>query len=203
MKACRTHDVRFSLTVRQSQPVRTVIEAIDEDQWVDIEYPDGGRAQVAETTYGGNRFIVRRTRLVGPQAELFPNWRHHGLATDRVGTMLELEADHRRHAVVELAIRDLKEGSGLQHCPSGNFSANAAWLVLAGLAHDLVRWVLNLGLDRRSPAVVKTVRMRLISVPGRLTTSARRQKLALPTKWPWRQDFLTALAALRRIPLHS
>lgn len=203
MNACRTHDVRFSLTVRQSQPVRTVIDAIDDDQWVDIEYPDGGRAQVAETTYGGNRFIVRRTRLVGPQAELFPNWRHHGLATDRVGTMLELEADHRRHAVVELAIRDLKEGSGLQHCPSGNFSANAAWLVLAGLAHNLVRWVLNLGLGRPSPAVVKTARMRLIAVPGRLTSSARKHKLALPTKWPWRQDFLTALAALRRIPLHS
>jgi hypothetical protein len=113
MHACRKLDVRFSLTIRQNQSVRTVISAIADDQWVDIEYPDGGRAQVAETTYGGNRFIVRRTRLVGAQAELFPDWRHHGLVTDRIGGMLELEADHSRHAVVELAIRDLKEGSGL------------------------------------------------------------------------------------------
>ena len=81
----------------------------------------------------------------------------------------------------------------LRQYPEGRF---------AGLAHNLVRWVLNLGLGRPSPAVVKTVRMRLIAVPGRLTSSARKQRLALPTKWPWRQDFLTALAALRRLPIH-
>ena len=82
---------------------------------------------------------MRRTRLVGAQAELFPNWRYHAFVTDRVGTTVELDQDHRRHAVVELCIRDLKAGAGLRHCPSGKFNANAAWLVIATLAHNLLR----------------------------------------------------------------
>jgi Transposase DDE domain group 1 len=125
IRACRRHRIRYSITVRQTTPIRAAIQAIDEAAWVDIVYPDGGLAQVAETRYQGDRLIVRRTRLVGEQAELFPNWRYHAFVTDRVGTAVELDADHRRHAVVELCIRDLKAGVGLRHCPSGKFAANA------------------------------------------------------------------------------
>jgi hypothetical protein len=89
---------------------------------------------------------VRRTRLLGAQAELFPNWRCHAFVTDPVGTAVWLDADHRRHATVELCIRDLKAGVGLRHCPSGRFAANAAWLVIATLAHNLLRWVAAIGL---------------------------------------------------------
>jgi DDE family transposase len=120
------HDVRFSITVNQNKAVRRAIEAIGEDQWVTIDYPSGGEAQVTETTYGGPRLIVRRTRLVGPQATLWPDWRHHAFVTDREGTAVDLDQDHRDHAVCELAIRDLKEGAGMNHCPSGRFCANAA-----------------------------------------------------------------------------
>lgn len=201
MQTCRSHGIRYSITVPQNSVVRTTIGAIDEAQWIDIDYTDEGVAQVAEATYAGSRLIVRRTRLIGPQAELFPDWRHHALVTDREGDTLDLEADHRRHAVVELAIRDLKEGSGLRHCPSGRYSANAAWLVLASLAHNLLRWVLHLGLGQASPAVAKTVRNRLIDVPGRLTTSGGRLKLSLPIKWPWWNDISAALTKLRRLPI--
>jgi hypothetical protein len=90
--------------------VRRAGATISEDAWVDTVYPDGGVAQVAETRYQGDRLIVRRTRLVGEQAELFPNWRYHAFVTDRVGTAVWLDQDHRRHAVVELCIRDLKAG---------------------------------------------------------------------------------------------
>jgi Transposase DDE domain group 1 len=110
IRACRRHRIRYSITVRQTKPIRAVIATIDEQAWVDIVYPDGGIAQVAETRYRGDRLIVRRTRLVGAQAELFPNWRYHAFMTDRVGTAVWLDADHRRHAVVELCIRDLKGG---------------------------------------------------------------------------------------------
>src|SRR5204863_26639 len=81
--------------------------------------------------------------------ELFPDWQYHGFVTDRVGTAVWLDQDHRRHAVVELAIRDLKNGAGLNHCPSGRFAANAAWLLLGTLAHNLLRWVALLGLGAR------------------------------------------------------
>jgi hypothetical protein len=141
---------------------------------------------------------VRRTRLVGAQAELFPNWRYHAFVTDRVGTTVELDQDHRRHAIVELAIRDLKAGVGLRHCPSGKFNANAAWLAIATLAHNLLRRVAAIGLGAGGELVVaKTLRHTLLSLPGRITRSARRWTLHLPAGWPWAAWFALALARLR------
>ena len=87
--ACRRHDIGFSITVRQTKPVEAAIAALGEDAWTDIDYPDGGAAQVAETTLAGKaggRLIVRRTRLVGSQATLWPDWRYHAFVTDREGT---------------------------------------------------------------------------------------------------------------------
>jgi Transposase DDE domain group 1 len=198
IKTCRRHQIRYSITVRQTKPIRAAIATIDEDAWTQIAYPDGGLAQVAETRYRGDRLIVRRTRLVGAQAELFPNWRYHAFATDRPGTAVWLDQDHRRHAVVELCIRDLKAGVGLRHCPSGKFSANAAWLVIATLAHNLLRWIAQIGLGARQELVVaKTLRRTLLSLPGRITRSARRCRLHLPAGWPWAAWFELALARLR------
>jgi Transposase DDE domain group 1 len=198
IRACRRHQIRYSITVRQTTPIRAAIAAIAADAWVDIVYPDGGVAQVAETRYQGDRLIVRRTRLQGAQAELFPTWRYHAFVTDRVGTTVELDADHRRHAVVELCIRDLKAGAGLRHCPSGKFAANAAWLVIATLAHNLLRWIAAIGLGARGELVVaKTLRRTLLALPGRITRSARRLILHLPAGWPWAPWFELALARLR------
>jgi hypothetical protein len=203
LAACRRHHIRFSITVRQTKTVTAAIASIPEQAWTDIDYPDGGIAQVAETTLGGDRLIVRRTRLTGSQATLWPDWRHHAFVTDRQGSAVELDLDHRRHAVCELAIRDLKDGAGLRHCPSGGFLANAAWLVLATLAHNLLRWVATVGLGTRSQVVAKTIRRRLLAVPGRLTRSARRRLLHLPCDWPWARQFLGALARLQAVPLRA
>ena len=200
MAACRRHDVAFSITLNQNPAVKAAVDAIDEEAWVDIDYRAGGAAQVAETTHHGERLIVRRTRLLGPQAKLWPDWRHHVFLTNREGATVDLDADHRAHAVCELAIRDLKEGAGLNHCPSGRFNANAAWLVLAGLAHNLIRWVAALGLGYIGPVVAKTLRRRFITLPGRLTHSARRRHLHLPRRWPWRRQFLAAVVRLRSLP---
>ena len=201
--ACRRHDIRFSITVRQTSTVTAAIAAIGEHAWTQIDYPDGGIAQVAETTLGPDWLVVRRTRLTGPQATLWPDWRYHAFVTDREGDAVSLDADHRRHAVVELAIRDLKDGAGLRHCPSGRFLANAAWLVVAALAHNLLRWVATIGLGTTDLVVAKTLRRRLLTLPGRLTRSARRRLLHLPRAWPWARQFLRALARLRAIPLHA
>jgi hypothetical protein len=82
---------------------------------------------------------------VGAQAELWPDWRHHAFLTNRTDPLEQVEAEHRRHAVVELAIRDLKD-QALKHFPSGRFLANAAWTVIAALAHNLLRWTTLIGL---------------------------------------------------------
>lgn len=197
----RAHDVRFSITVRQTKPVLRAIAAIGEGAWVDICYPDSGIAQVAETRLRGDRLIVRRVRHRTDQGQLFPTWDYHAFVTDRPGSPVELDADHRRHAVVELAIRDAKQGSGLNHHPSGKFFANAAWLVLVCLAHNLLRWTATLGLGVRDEQVVaKTLRRTLLALPGRLTRTARRWTLHLPARWPWAHSFTMALARLRCIP---
>jgi hypothetical protein len=165
-----------------------------------IAYQPDGVAQVAETPCRGDRLIVRRVRHQGDQQQLFPTWRYHAFVTNRVGTTLELDADHRRHAICELAIRDLKAGAGLAHLPSGRFAANAALLLAATLAHNLLRWTASLGLgvgDQQT--VAKTLRRTLLAPPGRLTRSARQWTLHLPAGWPWAHSFTMALARLRCI----
>jgi Transposase DDE domain group 1 len=201
IRRLRRHRVRYSITVRQTKTVRAAIAAIPEAAWVPIAYQPGGVAEVAETPYRGDRLIVRRVRNTGDQQQLFPTWRYHTFVTDRVGTATWLDADHRRHAVCELAIRDLKAGAGLAHLPSGHFAANAAWLLAATLAHNLLRWIATLGLGYRDQqTVAKTLRRTLLVLPGRLTRSARQWRLQLPAGWPWAHSFAMALARLRCIP---
>ena len=201
LRALRRHEVRYSITVRQTKTVRAAIATIPEHVWVQIAYQPDGVAQVAETPYRGDRLIVRRVRNEGDQAQLFATWRYHAFVTNRVGTATWLDADHRRHAVCELAIRDLKAGAGLAHLPSGHFNANAAWLLAATLAHNLIRWIATLGLSvGDQQTVAKTLRRTLLALPGRLTRSARQWTLHLPAGWPWAHSFTMALARLRCIP---
>ena len=109
---------------------------------------------------------------------------------------------HRNHAVVELAIRDLKEGAGLQHCPSGHYSANAAWLACAVLAHNLSRWTGLLGDTSADRAMLNhaTIRTRLIAIAGTLVNRSGKPTLRLPLGWPWAQQFTATLTALRALP---
>jgi Transposase DDE domain group 1 len=101
---------QYSIGVRMQKGIRQAVDAIDERAWQAIEdYPEEGEAQIAETTYGGRRLIVRRTRLVGPQAQLWPDWRHFAFITNRTGDITIVESEHRDHAVVEQVIVDLKD----------------------------------------------------------------------------------------------
>lgn len=190
---------QYSIGVRMITTVRAAVEAIDEDAWQPIDYPDEGEAQIAQTTYGGRRLIVRRTRLVGAQAELWPDWRHFCLITNRDEDIALVEAEHREHAVVEQVIADLKD-QALAHFPSGHFHANGAWSVLGALAHNLLRWTQLLGLPNTTVRAARTLRRRLLSIPGRLTRHARGWTLHLPSRWPWHGDYIRALNAIRALP---
>jgi hypothetical protein len=196
-------EVRYTMAVRtNTNGVAAAIAAIDEGAWRAIDYTPDGEAQVAETTYTGRRLIVRRTRLTDRrQLKLWPHWRHFGFLTDLHGDALSVDAFHRAHAVVELDIRDLKEGAGLEHVPSGNFHANSAWLQCAVLAHNLIRWTTTVGqatpVDRRT--VARTIRQQLLAVPGRLVNHAGSPVLRGPLNWPWRHRFSRRLAELRTV----
>ena len=212
VETCRRMGVRFSITIRQQRSVRRLIEAIPADAWTPIPFWIDGGADVAETTYTPFarekdavpvRLIVRRVRPTpGSQLALFALYDYHAFITDRPGATLELEADRRRHAEIENAIRDLKYGMGLNHLPSGRFAANGAWLAVQVIAHNLARWTARIGLGA-GIVTAKTLRRRLFGLVGRLTRSARRWTLHLPARWPWAVEFIAALARLRAIPLQA
>ena len=190
----------YSIGVRQQPHIKAAIAAIPETDWQTLEdYPEGGEAQIAQTMLGRQRLIVRRTRLVGAQAELWPDWRHFAFLTNRTDAIELVESEHRGHAVVELAIGDLKD-QALAHFPSGKFLANAAWTVIAALAHNLLRWTTRIGLPDTVIPTAKSPRRRLLSVPGRITHTARTVTLRMPARWPWETDFLTVLERLRAVP---
>ena len=210
--AARRRGAYFSVTARKDRAVTAAIASIEEQGWTTIRYPKAvfdepsgcwiSDAQVAEIAFTAftsrrasehvtGRLIVRRVRDANPdhqvadaQGELFATWRHHAVFTDSPLPMLQAEATHRQHAIIEQVIADLK-GGPLAHLPSGSFAANSAWLVCAAIAFNLTRAAGALASGFHAKATTATIRAHLISVPGRIARSARTAVLHLPTAWPW------------------
>ena len=152
---------------------------------------------------GTLRLIVRRTRLERALRTLWPNWRHHAFVTNRDDLDTETaDAHHRAHARVELAIRDVND-TGLAHCPSRKFVANADHLACAALAHNLARWTARLAhaQNPRALTVAATTRNRHLTVAGRVVNHRRQHILPMPTNWPWAHTFTRALQQLRNLPM--
>jgi hypothetical protein len=211
---------RFSITARQTASVRAAIAAIADDAWTPIRYPDAiwddqadrwvSDAEVAETSYTAftsrgmgrsvtARLIVRRVKFLPPagadQPALVEGHRYHAVFTDSPLSMLQAETCHRGHAIVEQVIADLKNGP-LAHMPSGRFAANAAWLTLATMAHNLTRAAGALASIFHATARPATIRDQLINLPARIATSARRLTLHLPTGWRWEHPWRALIAAI-------
>jgi Transposase DDE domain group 1 len=209
--AARRAGARFSVTARLSPAVTSAITTIPDQAWTPIHYPNAiwddqeqrlvSDAEVAETTFTAftsrrrgehviARLIVRRVRRLNPatvatgQTEAFAVYRYHAVFTDSAEPMLAAEATHRDHAIVEQVIADLKD-SALAHLPSGVFTANAAWLACAAIAHNLTRAAGALATAFHARARTATLRAQLINTPGRIARSAGRLILHLPRDWPW------------------
>jgi hypothetical protein len=209
---CHRRKVRFSITTRIHAKIRTACDSITDDQWIHIKYPqaifdeDTGRwisdAQIAETVYTAfagtrhavtARLIVRRIRRDDPaqiprQQELLPTYRYHAVFTDSPFTLVQAEAQHRAHAIIEQINADLIAGP-LAHLPSGRFSANDAWLTCAAIAHNLTRTAGHLAAGAYRTARPATIRTRIINVAARLAHHARTIHLHLPERWPWAAAF--------------
>jgi Transposase DDE domain group 1 len=191
---------QYSIGVRMQKPIRESVESIAPDAWQQVaDYPKDGEAQIAEAVHGGRRLVVRRTRLIGAQAELWPDWRHFCFITNRTEELSLVEGEHRDHAVVEQVIADLKD-QALAHFPSGEFNANGAWTVLGALAHNLLRWTQLIGMPDSTIRAARTLRRRLLQIAGRLTRHGRSWTLHLPARWPWHGDYLDALNRIRALP---
>jgi hypothetical protein len=190
----------FSIGVRLQPSVRAAVEQIDESAWAALpDYPKTSIAQIAETKLAGRRLVVRRVRTLDRQGQLLPTWQHYTFITNRTDSLPLVESEHRQHAQVKLAIRDLTD-QALAHFPSGHFHANGAWTVIAALAHNLLRQTQILGQPKQTMRTARTLRRRWLDLPGRLTRSARRWTLHLPARWPWRAAFCEALSRIRALP---
>lgn len=221
--ACLDADACFSVTVNMDRKVKAAIAAIHEDAWTAIEYPNAvwddeqntwiSEAEVAETRYTAfaskkgravtARLIVRRVadrnQHIGHDP-LFPVWRYHAVFTNSPFELVQAEDQHRDHAIIEQVFADLFAGP-LAHLPSGVFAANAAWLALAAVTHNLTRAAGCLASASHAKARGATLRRQLIAVPARLARHGRGHlTLHLPEHWPWADAWLNAFHAVHRPP---
>jgi hypothetical protein len=217
-----------SVTVRLDRTIKVAIAAVAEDAWQSIDYTDAifdeisgqwiSRAEVAEIPFTAfaaqkkahhvpGRLIVRRIPDLNPKAgdgqdTLFDLWRFHAFFTTTdpdVTDTVAADKTHRHHAIIEQVHADLKN-SALAHLPSGVFTANAAWLVLAVMAFNLTRAAATTTGPNLAKATTATVRRKLIAIPARIASSARRLTLHLPTAWPWATAWNTLLTHACRPP---
>lgn len=223
--ACRKAGANFSLTLVSNPKLRAAIDTIDEQAWTPVRYPgavydDDTRqwisdAEVAETVYTAfetsshkvtARLVVRRVREKNPapcgQEELFPTWRYHAFLTDSDLPTIEADLTHRGHAIVEQLFADLIDGP-LAHLPSGRFAANAAWLTLAGMAHNLIRATGCVISPAHGRTRAATIRRQIINIPARIARRARRIVLHLPEHWPWQTAWTTLFTAVHGPPAHA
>jgi hypothetical protein len=217
--AVRRAGARFSVTVPMNPSICAAIAAIGEDAWTPIRYPRAiwddqldawiSDAEVAEVEYTAfaskkgqavtARLIVRRVRdlskAAAGQDELFPVWRYHAVFTDSPFELIQAEAQHRDHAVVEQVFADVTSGP-LAHLPSGVFAANAAWLSIAAMAHNLVRAAGALASLPFAKARAATIRRDLIAVAARTARHGRGHiTLHLPEGWHREHEWLNLLGA--------
>jgi hypothetical protein len=212
--AIRAQGARFSVTVPVNSSVRATIAAIPEDAWTAIKYPQAvwddqldcwiSDAEVAEAEYTAfaskkkqavtARLIVRRVRdknkkAADGQGELFPAWRHHAVFTGSPFELVQAEGQHRGHAIVEQAFADVTSGP-LAHLPSGHFAANAAWLSIAAMAHNLLRAAGALASLPYAKARAATIRRDLIAIAARTARHGRGHlALHLPEGWHREQEW--------------
>jgi hypothetical protein len=220
---CRRRKARFSITCRIDAKIRAACDGIADSEWIDIQYPQAvfdedqqrwiSDAQIAETTYTAfagtrhavpARLIVRRIRRDDPtqaagQEELLPAYRYHAVFTDSPFTLVQAEAQHRQHAVIEQINADLIAGP-LAHLPSGRFNANDAWLACAAIAHNLTRAGGHLAAGIWTTARPATIRTRIINVAARLAHRARTIHLHLPEHWPWQAGLDNLFTAVQPAP---
>lgn len=221
--------VRFTVGWTITAADETAIDRLPADAWTDSLNQDGtatSDAHVAELTglntrlagwTGTLRLLVRRTK---PSARHVKNlttlekhtgWRYQIVATNitriaRVPGSHQpqwIDALHRAHAGVEDQVRHAK-AMGLRNLPSKDWTVNRGWVLTCNIAADLTAWTRLLGLHDQpdlAHAEPDTLRYRLLHLPGKLATHARRRVLSIPETWPWADAFTLCWQRLTLLPL--
>ena len=209
VRACLRGKAQFSLVMTKNRAIQRAIDSIPDTAWTPVRYPNAVQdpdtgawisdAEVAEVPYTAfaassdriiARLVVRRVKDARYPDALFPVWRYHPFFTNSTLPTTEADIVHRRHAIIETVFADLIDGP-LAHLPSGHFGANSAWVLCAGIAHNLLHATGTLAAGRYTVARGSTLRRRIITVPARLARPARQPILHLPSRWPWAPTWLS------------
>jgi len=224
VSAALTGGSDVSVTVRMDPAVKKAIASIEEDDWTPIQYTDAvydedtgswiSSAEVAEVDFTAftskkkhqrvpGRLVVRRIPELNKKdlehPTLFDTHRFHAFFTTSSLDTVSADKTHRGHAIIEQVHADLKN-SALAHLPSGMFTANAAWLVCAVLAFNLTRAAATIADDGLARATTATIRRKLVTVPARIASSARRYILHLPQQWPWETGWARLFTSINAPP---
>jgi len=124
--------------------------------------------------------------------------------TDSPFVTLQAEAQHRDHAIVEQVLADWTSGP-LAHLPTyGSFPANAAWLTLAAISHNLLRAAGSLASLAYAKARGATLRRDLIDVAARLARHGRGHiTMHLPQGWHREAEWMNMFEAATGPPAHA
>jgi hypothetical protein len=215
LAAIRDNGAWFSVTAQQNSSIQAAITSIPDTAWQKITYKAPiydedtnqwvSTAQIAETLYTAftnptdngqfitARLIIRRTPKTTSDAEntaeLFPVYRYQAVFTNSPFDTVTADTHHRARAgAIEQVFADLNN-SALAHIPSSRFTANAAWLTLAAITHNLLRATGCLTSVFHAKAHTATLRRHLIHIAARITHSARKTILHLPANWPWANSY--------------
>jgi hypothetical protein len=220
-----TLGLEYSIGFPAHETVKTAIEAIPAQAWraaIDGTGQPRDGAQVAELTGWmpiptratrpgpkdwppGMRVIVRRERPhPGAQLRLTDpdGWRITCFATNTRSpgwTLPTLEVRHRQRARAEDRIRGLKD-TGMRNLPFHSYPQNRIWLEIVALAADLLAWTQTLAWGTHQPArrwEPKRLRLRVLTVAGRIIRTGRRRRLRLPRGWPYNHLIDIGWAALQ------
>lgn len=176
---CERLNIGFSITADQTAPLMRAVDAIEEEEWVQI----GDKVWVSEFWYKPTgwhreyRYVVRREELPNKkQASLFDvaSYRYHVIVTNRAESAKELVPFHLARAVMENFIRETKYGLSLDRFPCQEFHANWAYLTIGMLAYNIVNWLKRLALPSMyKKRLIKALRYRFFNVAARIVRGSR------------------------------
>jgi len=153
------------------------------------------------------RFVVVR-RLVpedpSEQLTLFSmgKYNYQVIVTNMKLTPLHTWRFYNGRAAVELIIKELKGDYPLGKIPTKYFTANEAYFHTLLFSYNLINWFKRLGLPKEfQNMTLKTLRTRLLLIPGELIRSGNRRTQKLPANFLYRDAFEYAIKKIEMLKI--
>ncbi len=155
----------------------------------------------------GYRFVVVRRPIPEDPSEqltLFSmgNFSYQVLVTNMKLTPLNTWRFYNGRAAVELIIKELKGDYPLGKIPTKYFAANEAYFHILLFSYNLINWFKRLCLSKEFQSMtLKTLRTRLLLIPGELIRPDNRPTLKLPSNFLYKEAFEHAVKKIKKLKI--